>query len=82
MFSIWVLYFFSTVLVSLSRDLSPCSRVHHEVEGKVLATTVQCMIQSGKWALSATWASRANVIDEIRAEALWASMMAPHQVTP
>ena len=46
-----------------------------------LATTVQCMIQSGKWALSATWASRANVMDENRAEALWASVMAPHQVT-
>ena len=39
------------------------------------------MTQTGKWALNASWASRANVMDESRAEALWASMMAPHQVT-
>ena len=31
--------------------------------------------------MNASWASRANVMDESRAEALWASIMARHQVT-
>ena len=31
--------------------------------------------------MNAFWASRAKVIDESRAEALWATMMAPHKNT-